>query len=83
MFLAAQFVGTFTSALCMSHDLSSRHVSNFSCGSLERFAYCTGFIYFFIYFLYMSLLICLILHRCIVHCVRRKESRKMLLYDNL
>lgn len=41
------------------------------------------FIFFFICFLYMSLLICLILHRCIVHCVRRKESRKMLLYDNL
>lgn len=41
------------------------------------------FIFFFICFLYMSLLICLILHRCIVHYVRRKESRKMLLYDNL
>lgn len=45
----------------MSHDLSSRHVSNFSCGSLERFAYCTVyrfyvfiFFYLFIFFIYES-----------------------------
>lgn len=64
----------------MSHDLSSRHVSNFSCGSLERFAYCTVyrfyvFIFFiYLYFLYMNLLICLILHSVIVRYLPEKKT---------
>lgn len=35
------------------------------------------FIYFIYFYIYMSLLICLIMHPVIVHCVRRKIARKI------